>query len=184
MSSSLTIYAPKEPDVVTLVVEPSDVGIKKVVLPALTLTLTPPPRIRVIPRLPQSIRFETGPQGAPGRGLDPVAVISADAIGSSSFVSITPAGAVRACSASTGPAPAEGFVIAAAPISTPAMIYSVGYLNGLSGLIEGSTYYLGLVPGQITPTPDQSGMDFSQAVGVAVSDKILLVNIQPPIYLA
>jgi hypothetical protein len=148
------------------------------------LTLTGPALIRAIRRPKMMLKIQAGIQGPPGRGLDPVAVNAAASIGSSSFVSIIADGAIPACASSTGPAPAEGFVIAAAPISTPAMIFSVGYLNGLAGLIEGATYYLGLVPGQITPIPDQTGMEFSQAVGVSISDKILLVNIQPPIYLA
>ena len=184
MSPDLTIHAPQDPDVETLVVAAPIVRIESTILPALSLSITPPPIIRAKRKLPPELRIQTAPQGAPGRGLDPVIVTAAATIVSASFVSITPDGAIPACAADSGPASAEGFVIAAAPIGTPALIFSVGYLNGLAGLIEGTTYYLGLVPGQITPEPEQIGMAFNQSLGVAVSDKILLVNIQPPIYLA
>ena len=64
---------------------------------------------------------------------------------------------------------AIGFVIGAVTAGQPAVVYQIGRLNGLSGIVEGTTYYLSATTAGMATTTPPAGPNISQVVGKGVA---------------
>lgn len=129
------------------------------------------------------ITVEIAEVGIPGAnavgGAESGTLVSVnEAVGSSTFVHLSAAGAVPAYSPSR---PAHGFVKQSTPQGGQVYMYTGGTLNGLTGLTVGSSYFLGSSAGQITATPPTTG--FLQRIGIAVAADTIAVEVSDPIYL-
>lgn len=63
-----------------------------------------------------------------------------------------------------------------------ATFYNQGVVEGLSGLVPGRSYFLGLTPGSLGAFPISTG-NVIQGVGVALSSSQLIFYLSPPITL-
>lgn len=83
---------------------------------------------------------------------------------------------VRKADASSGVAPANGFVLEAVSTGANATVYWGGLNNQLTGLTPG-LLYLSTTPGQATSTPPFASGNIVQRIGFAASSTV--VNFQP-----
>jgi hypothetical protein len=144
--------------------------------PSLTLTVAQAPVATLNVAASPSLSFYAANQ-VPGLSL---ALTAAETLSDSSFVSITSVGVKMA---SSFPAlPAHAFIRNAAASGSSVYVQVNGLLNGLAGLSVGTPYFLSDVAGGVSVTSPASGT--CQRVGTAVATDTILVQIEPPTYLA
>lgn len=142
--------------------------------PSLTLTVPEAPQVSLVVAEAPVLSFYAATQ-VPG---EVIPLTASEDLAASSFVSITPGGLVAA--AAYPPRPAHAFIRTAALSGSQVYVNTNGILTHLSGLLVGENYWLG-TPGTITPVVPFSGI--AQRVGTAVSSSLLVVQIEPPVYL-
>lgn len=103
-------------------------------------------------------------------------------LGSGRFLHILSDGTVVYADASAD-RPAHGYTKEAVTVGQPVTLWRGPYLNGLSGLTPGATYYLSAVTlGFYTSTPPATGI--VQRLGVADNATTMYVDLEPKIILA
>lgn len=108
--------------------------------------------------------------------------IAGETVGSGRFLHILSDGTVVYADASND-RPAHGYTKEAVTAGQPVTLWRGLYLNGLSGLTPGATYYLSSVTlGFYTSTPPTTGI--VQRLGVADNATTLYVDLEPKIILA
>lgn len=108
-----------------------------------------------------------------------VPLLAGEDLDSGDFVNISTGFVLRASVADLKPA--QGFVREATSTGYEAKVRTSSFLNGFTGLMIGTDYYLSDInPGRLTATPTTSG--FVQHLGVASAADVLLTIISDPVY--
>lgn len=120
-----------------------------------------------------------------GIGAETSAVPAFGALAAGDFVNVYNDGGVmraRKADASSGVAPANGFVLQAVVDGATATVYWGGLNNALTGLTPGQ-HFLSTTPGASNHVAPSSAGNIVQKLGIAVSSTVLNFNPQDPILL-
>lgn len=120
----------------------------------------------------------TGGIVAPGDWITSGTVAAQDALYASSAGVVSPADA-----SAIGTGRVVGFAAAAAASGDPLVVQTTGMMDGFTGLIFNTIYYLDVVAGGITVTAPTAVGEVVTVVGVAASATELVILITPPILL-
>jgi len=88
---------------------------------------------------------------------------------------VSPGTVDKASAVSIATAPALGLVVSK-PSPTTAIVRISGEVPGFGGLLTGSTYFLGIIPGDILSPPIDAPGHVAQVLGVAANPTTLVVN--------
>lgn len=137
-----------------------------------------------IPALDLSGRLDTTMMPT-GIGAETSAIEAFGALAAGDFVNVFNDGGiakVRKADASTGVAPANGFVLAAYLTGETATVYWGGLNNQVSGLTPGM-HYLSTTPGASNHVAPSASGNIVQRLGFAVSSTVINFQPQDPILL-
>lgn len=138
-----------------------------------------------IPALDASGRLDTTMMPT-GIGAETSAIEAFGALAAGDFVNVfndSGTAKVRKADASSGVAPAHGFVLQAVTTGATATVYWSGLNNQVTGLTPG-TQYLSTTAGASSHTAPSSSGNVVQKLGFAVSATLVSVYPQDPILLA
>lgn len=101
-------------------------------------------------------------------------IVTSEAVAAGAIIALHDVGGARArnanaANAPTIPRPAQGFVLSAYASGATARVYFDGIVEGLSGLVPGTVYYLDAAAGLITDTAPVIGNAGVQVVGFGIS---------------
>lgn len=122
-----------------------------------------------------------------GVGADTLTIQASENLSAGDLVNVySNAGAarVRKADATTSGKEANGYVLSSVTSGNNATVYVEQKITGLSGLTDGSRYYLATTAGGITTTPPSSSGNVVQFVGRAASDTELIFQPGDPVVLA
>ena len=137
-----------------------------------------------IPALDLSGRLDTTMMPT-GIGAETSAIPAFGALAAGDFVNVFNDGGVarvRKADASTGVAPANGFVLAAYTVGQTATVYWGGLNNQVSGLTPG-IHFLSTTPGASSHVAPASTGNIVQRLGFAISSSVINFQPQDPILL-
>jgi len=120
-----------------------------------------------------------------GIGAETSALTAFGALAAGDFVNVFNDGGVmkvRKADASTGVAPANGFVLLAYSALDTAVVYWGGLNGSLVGLTPGQ-HYLSTTPGASSQTAPSAAGNVVQRIGVAINSTTVFFNPQDPILL-
>jgi hypothetical protein len=120
-----------------------------------------------------------------GIGADTMSIVASEAIAAGAFVNIhDDAGVVklRNADATVAGKHAMGFVLVAAALDTPAVVYFEGTNTGVTGQVAGDVF-LDIVPGLATGVPPSASGNVVQVVGFATSATSVNFNASRPVTL-
>lgn len=117
-----------------------------------------------------------------GFGSDTASILTSEDIGAGSLVNIYSDSGTAKCrkaDATTAGKEANGYVLASTTSGQNATVYFEQRVTGLSGLTDGSIYYLSTTAGGYTATAPSGSGNIVQRIGRAVSDTVLLFMPDP-----
>lgn len=121
-----------------------------------------------------------------GVGAETSAIEAFGALAAGDFVNVYNDGGVakaRKADASSGTAPANGFVLAAVTTGNTATVYWSGLNNQVSGVTPGQ-HFLSTTPGASNHVAPTATGNIVQRLGFAVSSTVIMFDPQDPILLA
>ncbi len=117
-----------------------------------------------------------------GIGADTASILTTEDISAGNLVNIYSDSGTAKCrkaDATTAGKEANGYVLASTTSGQNAVVYFEQRITGLSGLTDGSTYFLSTTAGAYTATAPSSSGNIVQKIGRAVSDTVLLFMPDP-----
>lgn len=136
-----------------------------------------------IPALDTTGRFSTTMMPV-GIGADTATGTAFETLAAGDFVYFKSDETVAKASAGVSGVPAVGFVLSAANMGQPALVYFEGRNTALSGLTVGARYYLSESAGAITTTPVSGAGKKHQFIGNAVNPTSLTFEADDYVILA
>jgi len=122
-----------------------------------------------------------------GFGADTASILTSENLSAGDLVNVYSDGGVAKCrkaDATSAGKEANGYVLASTTSGQNASVYFEQRITGLSGLTDGSIYYLSTTAGGYTTTEPSSSGNVVQRIGRAVSDSVLLFMPGDPVTLA